>query len=572
MTELALPQIDGLENLRVIGTGGSANVYRALQSSLGRDVAVKVLHESAVDEKVRRLFDIERQILAGLPKSPYIVSVYSGGFTAAGEPWLAMELCPGGSLADYVREKGPLGAAHLVRVALRVATALDFAHRRQLIHRDVKPENVLISEVGDPVLSDFGIASVLGQQLTVGETGLSPHHVAPEILHSIPAGTASDLYSLGSTLYMLATGLPPHQRHVDEVLSLAETLARVIHEPSHELPATADATRSTRQLVRSLLTKDHVRRPASAADIVAALKRIEVELGTTEVDLPLPVLRNSPPTTLETTGWGWGNPQPTDSAGSHRPPSGATIAWSSTPTGTTTANDLATGGSLDLSSSGSTSARSAGPFAGVSTGPFARVSTGPLLPPSNVQPSKALPSKGQPSPDAPPADTPPLADGGSESVGSGAVASRLSGLRLLVGLGIAVVALVAVTIGVRRFTNETTDVAPVATLAPVADVELIPLVAPVIRETRRIDSTQAVIRWDHAIPGASYTVELSRSDAPEDLVSAPIKAPVGATTLEVSGLQLGWTPCFEVVARDPNAATVERSAQVCGDNYGSISP
>lgn len=505
MAELALPQIDGFESLRVIGTGGSANVYRALQSSLGRDVAVKVLHNSAVDEKVRRLFDIERQILAGLPKSPYIVSVYSGGFTAAGEPWLAMELCPGGSLAEHVKANGPLGAAQLVRVALRVATALDFAHRRQLIHRDVKPENVLISEVGDPVLSDFGIASVLGQELTVGETGLSPHHVAPEILHNIPAGTASDLYSLGSTLYMLATGLPPHQRDADESLSLAETLARVIHEPSHELPAAADATRSTRQLVRSLLTKDHVRRLASAADVVAALKRIEVELGTTDVDLPLPVLRTGPSPTVESTGWGWGGPQPTESS-HHRLPGGATIAWSPTPTAT---RDT----------------------------------------------------------------TPPSLGGGPESDGSGAVVSRPFTFRLLVGLGIAVAALVALTVGVREFTNETTAAAPVATLLPVPDVELIPLTAPVIRETRRVGSTRAVIRWDHAIPGASYTVELSRSNAPEDLVGSPIVVPVGATTIEVSGLQLdSWTPCFEVVARDPNAATFERSSRVCSDNYGYNSP
>jgi serine/threonine protein kinase len=286
---MSSPLIDGFTDLVLIGRGGSASVYRARQVQLERDVAVKVLRPTNIDDRTRQLFDSERRLLGQLPKHQNIVTVFDSGFTQDADPFLAMELCARGSLAALVKAQGPLSLEHGVRVAHRMISALDFAHRRSMIHRDVKPENILISDLGEPVLSDFGIASVLDSDGTATDRAFSPHHVAPELLRGVAPAVTADLYSLGSTLFTLLTGRTPHQSAIGERLPISQILARVA-DPYYpiDIPGDNEFPREFRNLMRALLTKDPTRRISRASDALDALRKVEADLGILGRDLPLP--------------------------------------------------------------------------------------------------------------------------------------------------------------------------------------------------------------------------------------------------------------------------------------------
>ncbi|MEJ2578548.1 MAG: serine/threonine-protein kinase, partial [Kineosporiaceae bacterium] len=169
----------------VLGRGGFATVYRAHQLSLGRDVAIKVLTADLATDSDRRRFDREREALARLSPHPHVVDVFDAGITPERRPYLVMRLYPGGSLADRLAERGHLPVDEVVEVITRLAAALDAAHEIGTLHRDVKPQNVLITETGDPVLADFGIAGLVDPDPEPSHAStafFSLAHVAPEIL------------------------------------------------------------------------------------------------------------------------------------------------------------------------------------------------------------------------------------------------------------------------------------------------------------------------------------------------------------------------------------------------------
>lgn len=283
------PRIPGYSGFQLIGRGGSATVFRAQQEQLERDVAVKVLRSGALDDHTRMLFDVERRTLGQLPKHLNIVTVFDSGFSLDSDPYLVMELCSSGSLARLVKSSGPLSLEHVVRVGTRMSSALEFAHRRNMIHRDVKPENVLISDVGEPVLSDFGIASVLGQESTATEGGMSPHHVAPELLRGAAPATTADMYSLGSTIFTLLVGYSPHQRYAGERLQIHQVLSRVVDANfTPEIAEKIDAPKSLRNLLRLLMAKDPARRMSLASEALETFRRIEAEISIAARELPLP--------------------------------------------------------------------------------------------------------------------------------------------------------------------------------------------------------------------------------------------------------------------------------------------
>jgi serine/threonine-protein kinase PknK len=287
---VSVPTISGFTNLVLIGRGGSASVYRAHQTQLERDVALKVLRPTNIDDRTRQLFDAERRLLGQLPKHQNIVTVFDSGFTNEGDPFLAMELCASGSVAMLLKRSGPLPLDLVIRVGHRMMSALDFAHRRGMIHRDVKPENILVSDLGEPVLSDFGIASVMDSDGTATDRAFSPHHVAPEILRGAAPAVTADLYSLGSTLFTLLTGRTPHQKVLGERLPISQILSRV-SDPYYpiDLPNEADLPRELRNLLRGLLSKDPNRRVSHASEALDAFRRLESELGLLGRELPLPL-------------------------------------------------------------------------------------------------------------------------------------------------------------------------------------------------------------------------------------------------------------------------------------------
>jgi eukaryotic-like serine/threonine-protein kinase len=196
-----------------LAAGGSAEVWRARDEQLGRDVAVKRLHPHLVpDDPSRKRLTAEARAAAGL-SHPVIVGIYD--VDSSGEsPALVMELVDGESLAARIGGEGPLPAREAAAVAADVADALFHAHQRGVIHRDVKPGNVLLSRDGRTRLVDFGIAhslSVAAERLTVTGTVIGTlHAMAPEQLSDGPITPRTDLYGLGVVLHEAVTGRPPY--------------------------------------------------------------------------------------------------------------------------------------------------------------------------------------------------------------------------------------------------------------------------------------------------------------------------------------------------------------------------
>ena len=201
-----------------IGAGGMATIYRARDLTLDRDVAVKVLHPHLVDDDaVRERFRTEARHAARL-LHPNIVNVFDTGDSTDGAPgfppglpWIVMEFVDGPSLRDVLRERGRLSPREALAVVEPVARGLARAHAGGVIHRDVKPENVLIAEDGTPKLADFGIARALAEtsHTQAGMLIGSVHYMAPELVGGKPATAATDQYGVGVLLYELLTGRQP---------------------------------------------------------------------------------------------------------------------------------------------------------------------------------------------------------------------------------------------------------------------------------------------------------------------------------------------------------------------------
>ncbi len=278
MDQLSFP---GYTKLEVIGRGGSATVYSAVQTQLERKVAIKVLRSASLDEHSRRLFDAERKALGRLSDHANIVSVFDSGFTPSDEPFLVMQLCAGGSIANLVRQSGPLSIEQATRVGIKIAQALEFAHGLGTLHRDVKPENILISDLGEPLLSDFGIAAVLENGGATSDGAMSLHYVAPEEFIGGRQSMATDLYSLGATLFFLLTGRAPHQIQPAEKLPQNELFSRVSDlQYLVELPRSVDAPPLSRRAIQAILVKDHRRRIQETSMAVALFQNAEAELHT----------------------------------------------------------------------------------------------------------------------------------------------------------------------------------------------------------------------------------------------------------------------------------------------------
>lgn len=222
--------IDGLGPAEHIGRGGFADVYRAEQLSLRRTVAVKVLRAQASDDDAEAKFERECHAIGAVSDHPHIVGVHEGGFTRNGRAYLVMEYLPGGSLLDRLSERGPMEVPDIVETITKIARALSVAHRAGVLHRDVKPANIMISAYGEPALGDFGIARIEGgHQTATGLVTASFAHAAPEVLEGMSPTASADVYSLGSTLFELMTGKAPYYSPTDE--SIWPLMKRILSEP-----------------------------------------------------------------------------------------------------------------------------------------------------------------------------------------------------------------------------------------------------------------------------------------------------------------------------------------------------
>lgn len=239
------------EILEQIGTGGMSRVFRARDASLGRDVALKILNkECSQDGKRARQFEKEAEITARI-QHPNVVRVYTAG-RDQGHFYIAMELVGGGSLEGLLRDRGKLKESQVLELAVQTVLGLKAAHEAKLIHRDIKPGNILLGEDGTPKIVDFGLALFARDADGSGDIWATPYYVPPETLHHAPEDFRSDVFSLGATLYHLLLGKPP----CDKDTTSLEELKRIKAIPVHVKPSVAKVSEETcAMLERSMAIK-----------------------------------------------------------------------------------------------------------------------------------------------------------------------------------------------------------------------------------------------------------------------------------------------------------------------------
>ncbi|WP_255027646.1 serine/threonine-protein kinase [Rhodococcus sp. GA1] len=255
-----------------IGRGGFGVVYRCRQAELDRDVAVKVLRRSPEPADLER-FLREQRAMGRLSGHPNIVTVLQAGATDTGLPYLVMHYHPHDSLDTRIRRHGPIAWPEAVRIGVKVAGALETAHRSDVLHRDIKPGNILLTEYGEPQLTDFGIARVGGGfRTTAGEITGSPAFTAPEVLRGHAPTPAADVYGLSATLFAAITGHAAFERKEGE--KIVAQFVRITSEPVPDLRGEGIPDDVCEALERGMAT-DAEDRPQTAAEFGDLLRDVQ---------------------------------------------------------------------------------------------------------------------------------------------------------------------------------------------------------------------------------------------------------------------------------------------------------
>src|SRR6476646_3612117 len=251
-----------------VGSGGMADVYLAQDQLLGREVAVKVLHQHfAEDQEFVERFRREASSAAAL-SHPNIVGIFDRG-EWNGTYYIAMEYVAGRSLKSIVRESGPLEPAVAIDIVIQILRAAQFAHKRGVIHRDLKPHNVILDEDGRVRVTDFGIARAGASDMTLtGSIMGTAQYLSPEQAQGYSVSDSSDLYSVGVILYELLTGAVPFEGETAVAIAFKQVSAtpRPPSELNVALPRSLDV------VVLRALAKDPAERYANADELIAALE------------------------------------------------------------------------------------------------------------------------------------------------------------------------------------------------------------------------------------------------------------------------------------------------------------
>lgn len=284
-----LPNVDGYTVEEQIDSGGFSRVYRAIQHGLERQVAIKVLNASFEDERQQRTFERECRVMGQLSTHQNIVTVFESAVTADEHPCIVMEL-----YAGTYRGEEQLDIAEVVDVGAKVADALQAIHDRGIVHRDIKPHNIFVSTHGQPAIGDFGISSIESERTVTGGAGFSINYAPPEVFEEGGAGAAGDIYSLGATLYQLATGEVPFPHTGEPAEKTRATVHKIIATPPPSLRR-SDAPPELDRLLQRCMSKDAASRPASAAEVAAKLRQIQAGVGHPDPALRLARVATTPP-------------------------------------------------------------------------------------------------------------------------------------------------------------------------------------------------------------------------------------------------------------------------------------
>ena len=276
---MSAPVIPGFAFIEHLGSGGFADVFLYEQQWPRQRVAVKVVRPDVpLTDREKYLFTTEANAMARLADHPYIVSVITAGVTAeGGRPFLVMRYCPPPDLGVRVRSN-PMTPMDAVSTGIKLASAIETAHRSGILHRDIKPSNVLVTSYHEPALTDFGIAGHMAEVEGDNDVRISYPWSPPELLDGRSNGSvASDVYSLGATIWHLLVGRSPFSIPSGDNSTRALS-ARILHAapPATQRP---DVPPALDRLLQQCLAKRPEHRPSSALELARALQRIESAAG-----------------------------------------------------------------------------------------------------------------------------------------------------------------------------------------------------------------------------------------------------------------------------------------------------
>jgi serine/threonine protein kinase len=260
-------QFNNYRLVALVGEGGMGSVFRALDLNLNREVALKILKkECSANEKERAELEEEARITASI-NHPHVVKVFSFG-EDHGQFYLAMELAQKGSLDDLMGIQRRLAEIQVLQIGIQIAEGLDAALEHNLIHRDIKPGNILFSDPHTAKLVDFGLATVMDEAAHArGEIWGTPYYIAPEKLDNQPEDFRGDIYSLGGTLFHALAGRPPYEAAAASAVALKQLMS----QPVSIQTFAPDISSETAYVINRMLAKDPSERYASYAELIEHL-------------------------------------------------------------------------------------------------------------------------------------------------------------------------------------------------------------------------------------------------------------------------------------------------------------
>lgn len=286
MSNLSGQSLGRYHILEPLGEGGMAIVYKAYDTRLENEVAVKVIRTERLSpeilQKALKRFEREAKSLAQLTH-PNIVHVLDYG-EHAGQPYLVMPYVPGGTLKQLLNGK-PMPWQRAARLLIPIARALDYAHKRGIVHRDIKPSNIMITESGEPMLTDFGVAKIIDEEATLDLTGTNatvgtPEYMAPEQVNSKTTDYRVDIYALGIVLYEMVTGRRPFEGDTP--------LATLFKQATDPLPRPSLFVKGIPESIEMILVKALAKKPADRYQNMGEVANALDALSSGNVSAPKP--------------------------------------------------------------------------------------------------------------------------------------------------------------------------------------------------------------------------------------------------------------------------------------------